>query len=127
MGFCFALLFDTVSSAGRDDGEKRLAPPCERPLLLLLTAEGQLLGYRAFRPTGSGGVRFARLPIDWSGHLGGESVAGHQGVARMSRFDRLGEGVAACRHPPIHNQHSKHCVTSIYPGSVLLNCGRTEH
>ena len=68
--------------------------PCEKPILLMLLSDGGLLAYQGFAPPG-GGVRFARLHIDWAGHSGGWGA--HGVSSRMVRFDGLGEGALTYR------------------------------
>ena len=87
--------FGAVAGGRSDPAAARAssAPACEAPLLLALTADHQLLVYKAFA-AGSGGLRFRRLQLDLPPLLppaGGQQPGQEWRLQRLHCFEGLGE------------------------------------
>ena len=87
--------FGAVAGGRTDPAAARAssAAACEAPLLLALTADHQLLAYKAFT-AGSGGLRFRRLQLDLPPLLppAGDKQPGQQWqLQRLHCFEGLGE------------------------------------
>ena len=103
-----------AAAAGRHDlaaARASKAPACEAPVLLALTADHQLLAYRAFTPNGArsrgssssggglGGLSFRRLPLDVPPLMPPATSEQQQGgeaqqtwrLQRLHSFEGLGE------------------------------------
>lgn len=107
------------------------APACAAPLLLALTADHQLLAYKAFRG-GGGALRFRRLPLDLPPLLppAGAQQAGEAAPWRLQRlhcFEGLGEeapysgvfvaGRWRCADAALWRSHA---IGSCRPGRAML-------
>ena len=96
--------FGAVAGSRTDAAAARAssAPACEAPYLLVLTADHQLLAYKAFAAGSGRGVRFRRLQLDLPPLLPPAAGAGQPGLAaeqeqqqwrlqRLHCFEGLGE------------------------------------
>ena len=63
-------------------------PACDRPVLLLLLADGGMLAYQAFQPPHHP-LAFRRLPLDWTPHMSSaptpQDHQPHPGAVQPSR------------------------------------------
>ena len=91
--------FSAVAGGRTDPAAARASsgPACEAPLLLALTADHQLLAYKAFA-AGSSGLRFRRLQLDLppllppaGGQQPGQAQQQQWRLQRLHCFEGLGE------------------------------------